>query len=127
MTKVLIFIAITLVLILAICILSQWYVLHSAQNLHDSLIPVAKAIEEDNWQQARDSFALAKEKWQDTVKIWKIIINHQDMKDVEMSFVDLEAILEQDDRNHATQELATLFFFIDHVPENERINIGNLL
>lgn len=127
MAKEFLLIGILLIIILAICILSQWYITSSAADIHASLMPCTKAIEQEDWLQAESSFAEAKTKWQQTQKLWRILINHQDMKDVEMSFVDMEAILQQNDQAKAAQELETLLFFIKHIPENERVNIGNIL
>lgn len=118
-------IGILLILVLAICILSQWYIVNSADDIRAALAPVAQAIDDEDWEKADAGFAIAKNKWEKTQKIWKIIINHEDMKDVELSFVDMEAILKQEHRDPAKKELETLMFFINHVPENDKLNLGN--
>ena len=60
---------------------------------------------------AKEHFQTAKEEWKIT-KIWKAISDHQDMRDVEVSLVDMEIILEQEDSAKAQKELQDLLFYL---------------
>ena len=126
MTKDIIWLSIAFILILAICILGQWCIADRTEAISSRLNPLQAAIDSENWQAAQENYDLAREEWQSTAKIWKVLINHDDMRDIEISFVDLHSLLQQKDKDKARQELESLFFYLNHVSENERLNIGNI-
>lgn len=127
MLKEIIFIASAISLVVGLCIFSQWHTMSQAENISELLTQVETAVDNDDWQQAKELLEQAKQKWQKTQKVWRALISHSDMKGVEMGFVDIETILNQQNTDKAQQELAMLIFFIDHVPENEALTLQNLL
>lgn len=46
---------------------------------------------------------------------------------MEVSLVDMEIILEQEDSAKAQKELQDLLFYLNHVKENEKLYLENIL
>lgn len=117
---------IALIIVLAVCIVSQWYIKNSTREICESLRPVETAIANEDWVTAQKSFNAAKTIWEKTSRVWRVLIDHEDMRDIEISFVDMEAVLRQQNRIQAEKEFDNLFFYISHVIENEKLDLQNL-
>ena len=127
MIKEIVVLILVLTLLLAICIFSQLYIIKSSETIRLTLAPIGNAIANDDWQKAQNSYDKASQQWETTKGKWKLLINHDDMRDIEISFVDMGVLLEQKNRDQAQKEFATLLFYLNHVPENERVSISNIL
>lgn len=115
-----------LIFILTVCILAQWYITNSTRQIYTSLLPIDAALINEDWETARISYDEAKEKWETTEPKWKLLINHEELRDIEIAFVDMNVLIKQQNQDEAKKELDNLLFYLNHVPENETFNIGNL-
>jgi hypothetical protein len=116
-----------LALLTSLAVFSAVYIGKSAAQVADNFPAIAAAIAGEEWSQARALFAASRQRWQQVRKIWPMLINHDDMKDVEISFVALDVLLQQQDRERATQEIANLHYHLSHVPNNESFTWQNIL
>ena len=124
--KGIILVSLVLLLMFVATICGVWYIEDSAQNIITDLNRLNTNISAKNWQQAELLFQQAEASWQQIQPIWQVMIDHEDMRDIEIAFVDLSVALEQKDVTEAQRELAELKFFIKHVPETERIVAQNV-
>jgi len=114
-------------LLIAVCIAAQLQIRSADRSIGGELEAIGTAVTASGWQEALAAYDTAFAHWQKNTRIWKIIINHDDMRDIEISFVELESRLKEQDRDEALRELSTLLFFLHHVPESQRPEIGNVL
>lgn len=126
MIKEIAILMLALIFILTVCILAQWYIANSTKDICASLRPIDAALINEDWETARISYDEAREKWEKTETKWKLLINHEDMKDIKIGFVDMNVLIKQQNQAEAKKELDNLLFYLNHVPENETFNIGNL-
>lgn len=125
--KTLVVMALVLLVLLAGCVVSVRYIIGSAQDIIRLVDAVEDAVEAERWPEAGQAFRLALEAWQQVEKHWKVIINHEDMRDIQLGFVDVSVAIAQQDQREAIKELRSLRFYLDHVPDSERVEIGNVL
>jgi len=117
---------IALIIILALCIISQWYIKTSTKEICETLQPIEIAIANEDWESAKNSFEAGKTVWEKTLRIWKVLIDHEDMRDIEISFVDMGVAIKQKDQAQAQKEYDNLVFYVNHVIENEKLDLKNL-
>ena len=127
MAKDICIIILILIFIIIICVFAQWFIIHHTDQMLAAIEPMEAAINDGDWDKAKEHFQTAKEEWEKSQKIWKAISDHQDMRDVEVSLVDMEIILEQEDSAKAQKELQDLLFYLNHVKENEKLYLENIL
>ena len=119
-------VCLVLILLMALLLAAVWYVMFSAQNVEASLPTLAQALKGEDWEGARLSYDQSKETWEKTKKVWYVLIDHEDMRDIEISFVDLDTAIRQQDAIESERELAELQFFLSHVPDTERVDVTNI-
>lgn len=125
--KTLIIITLALLLLLIACVVAVDYIEVSAKEIIAMVNSLDDAIDAGRWEEAKTLFRTVYDKWQTVEKRWKIIINHDDMRDIQLGFVDLAVTIAQQDQKEANKELSTLRYYLSHVPENERVDLGNVL
>lgn len=122
-----IMIVLLLGLVLALCLLGLWYITDSAGQLAALFPGLRLAILNSDWQRAETVFGDCRRQWEQISPIWRVLINHEDMRDIEVALVDLESALNAQHGWEAEKELADLDFFLRHVPETERVSWDNIL
>ena len=120
-------IIILIILLASLAVFSATYITRSASEVAENFQAIATAIEREDWPQARVLFNESRQRWQQVSKIWPMLINHDDMRDVEISFVDMMVLLQQENRERAAREMANLRYYLDHVPDNESFTWQNIL
>ena len=125
--KTILVIGLTLLLLLVGCIITVNYIENSARNIMGMVNSLDDAIDGQRWDEASQIYSRAYNTWQQVEKHWKIIINHDDMRDIQLGFVHLSVVLSQQDQKEAVKELASLRYYLSHVPDSERIELGNVL
>ena len=125
--RALIFVGLLILLLFALCLLGVQYIQNSAEGIAAHFDDLEAAIDREDWQQALAVFDYCEAEWEHVSQRWKAIINHDDMRDIEISFVDLRTVLEQEELTDAQQEMSTLRYYMLHVPDNERVRLTNVL
>ena len=119
-------IIVILIFILAACVFSQWFVLHSTDEMLAAAEPIRNAIANNDWQQANTQLQQVNHSWNKAQKIWKAISDHEDTRDVEISLVDMQVAIQQQDAATAQKELESLLFYLNHIRENEKLYWENI-
>jgi len=115
-----------LILVLALCIFSQLYLTSTSNEICAELQPIDKAMAAGDWAQGRERLQAAERKWQEVSKLWRMIVDHGSMRDIEHGFVDMRVMLERQNAEQTAKELATLIYFLRHVPESEKADLQNI-
>ena len=126
MIKEIIIIMFVFIIILAICIISAWYINSTAAKITSILAPIEMSINKDDWQRAKQTYSSAMEQWDKQRNIWKILVNHEELKDIEVGFIEVGTLLDQQNADETKKELTTLIFYLEHVPETEKLDLSNL-
>ena len=119
-------------LLLAICLLiggclgALFYLQNSAQEIIGMLPAIESAVQQQNWTAAKELFLQIQQQWQQQAPYWMMLINHDAMRDIELSFVDLEIKITQEDTATVAQELATTRFYLEHIPKSETLTYANI-
>ncbi len=116
-----------LAVIIAVAILSINFLDDTTREIDQIFPQLEEAIAAEDWPQAQLQYTAAKQVWDQANKVLPTFINHQDMRDVEIAFIDLGTAIHQQDKIEASRELAALHYYIHHVLENEHLNWQNLL
>ena len=121
----------TLTIVAALLLLivggSYVYVQRSAAEVATNFPALEAAIRAEQWPEARRLFAETEQVWQRVRRVWTTIINEDEMRDVEISFIDMNVLLEQENGERALREFANLRFYLQSIPEREIVNWQNLL
>lgn len=125
--RLLICILLLLALLWAGCLFAVSYIQSTATAIADHFDSLEAAIDQEDWERAEKIFSHCEAEWEHVSLRWKAIINHDDLRDIEISFVEMEAVLEQQELIKAQQEMATLRYYMLHVPANERVRLNNVL
>ncbi len=113
--------------ILVFCAGSYRYINLSAEQLNRQLPLINQAIEDENWPQAGRLFATCNADWQDISQIWFTLIDHQDMRDIEISFTDMQALINLQNKERALREMANLSYYINQINDGEQLSLQNIL
>ena len=106
---------------------SHLYVLRTAEEVAENFPALELAIRAEDWPEARRLFAETEQVWEEVRRIWPLMINEDEMRDVEISFVDMAVLLEQENGPRIMRELANLRYYLQSIPERATITWQNLL
>lgn len=116
-----------LILLFLCCMLSFWYIDKTAAELDRMLERTAGHITGEQWKEAAAELEAVRDRWERISARWKVLIDHDDIRDIEISMVDLAAAISLQDGDEAEKEMKALRYFLKHVPENEKIAFYNIL
>lgn len=122
-----IYLGIAALLLLGVCLGSYFYLVSSANSVLDIIPEIEEAVLEDDWQEAQEEFADAKETWDKHKNIWQCFLLHQEIDDIESAFMKLQGYIEAESTEETLSSLYDLAYSIDHVPDTERISLYNIL
>ena len=120
-------VALLLVLLLLGCLSIVDYIERSAEGLAAQLTDLARAIDRQQWERARSIFEACRDQWTPVARRWKMFVNHADMRDIEIGFIEMQTALDRRDQAKAQLEAATLHYYMLHIPEEESIRLTNIL
>jgi hypothetical protein len=106
---------------------SYVYVQRSAAEVAENFPALEAAIYAEKWVEARRLFTETEQVWERVRRIWTAIINEDEMRDVEISFIDMSVLLEQENSERVMREFANLRFYLQSIPERTVVNWQNLL
>jgi hypothetical protein len=125
--KGIILVSFLLLFLLLMCMFFAWYIHLSAESLHTDLVDLRPLIDNDEWQLAELYFDAWSEDFEFIKTRWEILITHDDMRDIEIAMVDLKTALQAMEKYEAIKELNDLKFFLLHIPDTERVDLGNVM
>ena len=103
------------------------YLTDSAEQVCRELTALEEALEDEEWDRAEQAFDRARAMWEQARPRWAVLIDHGEMEDVEIGFVDLAGAVRRRERDEALKEGAELIFFLRRAPEAERPGWENVL
>jgi hypothetical protein len=99
---------------------------HTAEDLTKNFEQIYKAINEENWQNAKAEFSQVEEKWNRHKKWWAMVIDHHEIDNIDTSFSRINEYLNHQNQALSAGELSVLKQFIKHIPETEKVCWKNI-
>lgn len=84
-------------------------------------------VEKQDWDRAGDTVAAYLESWEQTVPWLQILINHDDIDDVTLALVRLQAGLHAQDESACFEACAELKENARHIHHRDAFTLGNVL
>ena len=104
---------------------------HSLSDTADELgvkfTHIEQAVKQNNWANANEQISLAEKSWSKKKKWWAVIIDHQEIDQIEITFTRIRSYIETKNIELSLAELAILRHSIKHIPQKEAVSIENIL
>lgn len=98
----------------------------SSETLLDSTDKVNSFVSDNNWPGAKNAFQEAESKWASIREYWPMLIHHQEIDRIDECFGKIKSYLDHQDSSSTLAEIYVLSNYIQHIPENKRLNLQNI-
>jgi hypothetical protein len=98
----------------------------SASTLLESTEEISSSVSKKEWNAAITAFQQIEEKWSHTRQYWPLLIHHQEIDRIEECIGKIKSYLDHRDSSNALAEIYVLNSYIQHIPENKRLNLQNI-
>ena len=125
--RLLVSLAITLSMILALGFWSNHSLQASTDELTRNIDRISMSIEDERWGTAQMQTDKLEKIWQEKARWWPIFLDHQEMDNIEFSMARVKEYVASQDNPLARGQLSELRLMIKHIPKKEAVNIENIL
>ena len=125
--RLLISLVITLSIIVALGLWSNYSLQASTDELTRSIDKISISIEKQQWEAARKQTDKLDKIWQGKAAWWPIMLDHQEIDNIEFSLARFKEYVNCKDKAMAQGQLSELRLMIRHIPQKEAVNIKNIL
>ena len=116
-----------LLLLLGLNMAGVWYITDSAQRMEGHFAALEAAVAGQDWPRAASLFSDLERQWQQYKPKWKALLDHEDIRAMDLCFAALGVQLEQEGAQQFGEELARLRFYVRDLPDSEHLSMENLL
>ncbi len=99
---------------------------HSAAELQAAIQKVELLVKDTDWSDAEKMFLQVEKKWDRISRYWPLLIHHQEMDRIEECLAKIKSYLQHQDKSHSLAEIYLLTNYIQHIPQNEALNLQNI-
>ncbi|KJS20423.1 MAG: hypothetical protein VR72_14905 [Clostridiaceae bacterium BRH_c20a] len=120
----------TVIITVIIFMFSFYSVSVLAQTTEDMttiLEKVEKAVLEHNWELAKLSMDEFEKHWDKKNFVWSLLIEHSEIDNIDISICHIKSYMKLQELTETYVEVKTLFKYLKHIPEIEKLTIQNLL
>ncbi|AGA69702.1 hypothetical protein Desdi_2272 [Desulfitobacterium dichloroeliminans LMG P-21439] len=118
------------IIILVLVLGSYWhnqYINSSASSLEGMLIAVEDIIQNRHWGNANQQMDQLKKEWDETKKLWSILLDHQEIDTIDLSLKRAEKYILEQEAALSLGEVAALRLLFHHIADTETITLQNIL
>jgi len=115
------------VLIVAFGIFTSNFLTETTKDITSNFDNVYTAINNENWKLAQQQIAHSEKLWNKHKKWWTVFIDHQEIDNIDMSFVRIGEYIKYHNKALSSGELVVLKQSFEHIPEKEAVNLKNIL
>jgi len=127
LTKVMLWISITSVLMIAFGIYTNHYLAASSQKLESHMMQLEYKTRSEDWKDAGENLAVAKKEWEKTKKVWSMLIDHFEIDNIDATLSRVSMYIESKDKSSALAEVSVLRQYVRHIPRKESFILENIL
>ncbi len=117
--------------LLVLTVTVGWVEENENRKLSERYVSAAEEVhimtEKGEWSRARETVDAYLDSWQDTVTWLQMLINHEDIDDVTLSLVRLQAALRAEDEVSSFEACAELKENARHIYHRDDFSLGNVL
>ena len=126
LTKVLIAIIILTLCIIGAGIYTNYILTNDSTELEKHITKIQDNIKNENWEDAMNELIKFKEYWSKKQDIWAILQNHFEIDNINTSLARLTDYIATKSLPLALSESSVLMEYIQHIPKNIAITLGNI-
>lgn len=128
--KEILIIVISILLVVVGSNISQGYLNQTGDELIEDIEILREEIKKAQNSEENTSKELAKDlysKWKKVEKNWSIIVIHNELDLIELALVSMKTCIEENEYNEAIKELEKSNYLIEHIKDNEKLELKNIL
>ena len=117
------------VIILLLGVGTFWYsdyIHKSADSIVQKLNLVEELIQGEKWQEAEFELTKMEEEWEETKKMWSVLLHHQEIDSIDISLKRVEKYIQGESSVLGLGELSALRLLVDHISDTESLSIQNI-
>lgn len=103
------------------------YLSETSSEMVNLLDKIDRAVDKGNWTAAEEYLKALEESWNKNKAYWSILINHDEIDNIELSINHIREYIGVKNTPESRAEIAGLRLFLEHIPENERLSLENIL
>ena len=126
LTKVLLAIIILTLCIIGAGIYTNYILTNDSTELEKHITKIQDNIKNGNWEEAMNELIRFKEYWSKKQDIWAILQNHFEIDSINTSLARLTDYIATKSLPLALSESSVLMEYIQHIPKNIAITLGNI-
>ncbi len=127
--------SIIIVFILIVIIMGNYFVNEYLKKTSQSLINDLKSLKEHvmiaketlDRTEIKEEMEKVEKSWSKTSEIWSVIVIHQEIDNIEQALIKSKSMINDGNIEEAIPEIETAIFFVEHVEQNERVKLKNIL
>lgn len=121
----------TLTFLIILMLISGIFTLNSlaktTKDITHNFDSIYDAINRQDWKSAEKQIAGAEKLWNKHKTWWTVIIDHQEIDNIDMSFAKIGEYIRMHDKALSSGELVVLKQSLKHIPETQTVNLKNIL
>ncbi len=122
------FVAFALIcLSVALCFFSSRQVENHTVKMQEELREIAKVISQKDTDKAQAMLTEAGNSWQETEKLFSMIVDAEKIEEVSIGFSMIKANLSDKNIEHALERLRECELMLDEIAEDEKLSIKNIM
>lgn len=128
--KEILIIIISILIVIVGASISQGYLNKTSDELIQNIDILREEIKKAQNSEENTSKELAKDlysKWEKVEKNWSIIVIHNELDLIELALVSMKTYIEENEYNEAIKELEKSNYLIEHIKDNEKLELKNIL
>ena len=100
---------------------------NSSKLLSKDLSTISDEINAENWHQALAKTKKFEQDWDKVNYWWPMVMDHLEIDHIEFNLARVKEYIRAQNSDLALGELSMLKKIIDHIPENDKLNLKNIL
>lgn len=130
MMKEILIIIISILLVIVGSNISQGYLNKTSDELIQNIDILREEIKKAQNSEDNISKELSEDiynKWQEIEKNWSIIVIHNELDLIELALVSMKTCIEEKEYSEAIKELEKSSYLLEHIKDNEKLELKNIL
>ena len=88
---------------------------------------IQNAIENDNFQFAKEQIEKSYDTWSKIKNIWNMFIVHDEIDDIEQSMIELREYIKFENTEECIVSISKVKEFLDHTVKRQEVRVDNIL
>lgn len=103
------------------------YLQKSSRYIMTDMDYIQNAIENDNFQFAKEQIEKSYDTWSKIKNIWNMFIVHDEIDDIEQSMIELREYIKFENTEECIVSISKVKEFLDHTVKRQEVRVDNIL